>query len=115
MKVLETETIELYAKAVIAHDARIFDGKRINPNKFYYKIIACYNALLEKGCLHDFRSLLSYENPSVRGWAAVHLLETLETEALETLRDVAKGDGLSSLSAETVLEQWNKGEFKMPC
>lgn len=56
----------------------------------------------------QFKQLLEHSNSSVKSWVAVELLGTCEQLALETLKSVSEGNGINALTANSLMDMWNK-------
>lgn len=56
-------------------------------------------------------SILDHPNPSVRGWAATHLLGSDPDKALPVLRRLSALPGIIGFEAEMVIKEWNKGKL----
>ena len=76
------------------------------------RLHSCYKILRETD---DGRagiiSLISDENPHVRGWAAAHSLEWAPQIAKLALEDLRDSDGPASFSAKWTLKEFSKGRL----
>ena len=98
------------------HRQGIKKGDHRIANKAYDQLVGSYRELraLGKGGTDVLKELMDHEDDSVRAWAATHSLRTDTSKAVQTLKDVAKGPGMTAFSARMVLEEWEKGTFVMP-
>jgi hypothetical protein len=107
--------IETYISLATEHGECTLDGNYKNGNKAYAKLQAVikdiYNS--DKDVRKKFFELLHHENDSVKIWTATTLLKTFENEALKTLKEIElKSDNIFSLTAQTTIDVWHKGELK---
>lgn len=88
------------------------DYKEIN--KIYKEIIATIKKIYSIDPEFDsLKYLFNHENDSVKKWAASVLLFSNEKEkASKVLKDMSKGKGLASFTAEMTLSEWKKGNLK---
>ena len=110
------EEIKAYVSNAVAHASATEDGDANRANKAHDSLIQAYRNLNVFG-LEGLRALLplmEHENEGVRNWAATHCLELDEPKAKAVLLDLAKGDSLTSFSAEMVLSEWNQGALEVP-
>ena len=85
-----------------------------------YKVAnACYTTISEtvkflkkNGKLSELKAYLNHSAIGVRIWAATNLLPVLESEAMETLEQIAKESGIHSLDAEITIREWKKGNLR---
>jgi len=90
------------------------DYKKANSN--YRKNEKIFQKLLQLGkkACEELAQLLNHDNPHVRVSAATHLLSAKKKEAVRTLKKLSKESGIVSLDAKMVLQEWKKGNLKIP-
>jgi len=84
-------------------------------NKYAHYELECFKYLYKENRLNVLYDYLKHENHHIRLSVAYILLPLYTEESKTVLYEIAKGDyGLSGLSAEMILRQWQKGELKYP-
>ena len=108
--------ISKYIENAINHGEATNKGDHKKANKCYEKLIEAYLQIRNSGenWIDEFIELLLHENDSVKCWSATHLLKYREQEAIKTLKELNTGKGITSFDAEMVLEEWKKGNLKLP-
>lgn len=106
--------LDQYVNSAIAHGDASVDGNHNKANLNYDKIVKCFKELQKAGGSEKLLDLLRHDDASVRLWAATHSLESNEHKAVAVLHELSIADHFSSLSAQIVLDQWEKGEFVSP-
>lgn len=101
-----------FVVAATAQAASIEIGDYKKANALHKKIEKIVGVLKESGKLHELRDLLKHNSIGVRLWAAPYLLSLYEDEAISTLQEITKQPGIHSLTAETILSEWQKGNLK---
>lgn len=109
--------IDRYRAGAEAHGAATETGDHRRANACYRSLI---RALAEMRRSPDrglacLAPLLADEVPSVRCWAATHLLTLDEATAIETLEELATAQSpFVRFDAKMVLEEWRAGRLKIP-
>ncbi|MBZ4043676.1 DUF2019 domain-containing protein [Flavobacterium hibisci] len=88
------------------------NGDYKTANKYYDKIIKSANFIKNENEINIFYDYLSNPNVGVRLWSAYFLLPVNEREALKVLKDIVKTNEIHSLTAETTVKEWKKGNLK---
>lgn len=84
-------------------------------NKYAHYELECFKYLYKENRLNVLYDYLKHENHHIRLSVAYILLPLYTEESKTVLYEIAKGDyGLSGLSAEMILRQWQKGDLKYP-
>jgi hypothetical protein len=113
---LEKLIEEYKAQPKICSRIDYLDKKTIRANNNaiskMYKIVDAINKNFgQKGTI-EFQKLLDLKEDRINIWAAVHLLEKLnsskaiETKALKIIREVAKGDDITAFGFRHWLKDW---------
>ena len=105
--------LEVFEKAAIEHSLATESGDYKTANKNYPKIGKAATFLKNLGESHLVSKFLTHKIEGVRVWAAAYLLPIQERNAVKVLETVAKGHGIQSLNAETLLSEWRKGNLKL--
>ena len=114
MKIKNVETaLSIFEEASIRQSEAIETGDCKTANKFYAKIVLATNFLKDKNDINKLEKLLLHESIGVRLWSATYLLTSNETEAVKVLETIEKTSGINSLTAETTLSEWRKGNLNM--
>ncbi len=80
-------------------------------NNYYNLITKAATYLKEEGAIAELKPLLKNSSVGARLWAACYLLPVYEQESLSTLEQIVKGSGIHSLTAETTISEWKKGNL----
>jgi hypothetical protein len=94
-----------------ADATEIGDYKKANKN--YNNIIKAVDFIRDKKELLVLVPFLEHRNLGVRLWAATYLLPIREKFAIRTLEEISSGKGIHSLTAETTLDEWQKGNLSL--
>ena len=108
--------VDQYVCEATEHRDATEQGDAPRANRNYHRLIKTRNRIISLGenGIDALLGLLKHENPGVRCWVATHLIQTHPEKAIPVLEHVAEGDGLCSLSAEIVLQEWRNGTLKVP-
>lgn len=109
-KILTDKYIEL----AIIHGNTLQNGMHIEANKSYKEIIKVFNLIKKSNEKVDdiLLEIMNNENINVQIWAATHSLSSNKNikESVKKLNEISRrtGIGIVRLSAQMVLENWNK-------
>jgi hypothetical protein len=113
-KIIDTATAILkFEEAATKHAEATEQGDYKTANKNYAIIVKVVTFLKEHDEIQKLSELLSHSSDGVKGWAATYLLPLKEREAMKALGEIAKGSGIHSLTAETTISEWEKGNLKL--
>ncbi len=87
-------------------------GDYKNGNKNYDKIIKVISFLKTENSIESLLQYLSHSSIGVRLWSACYILPINEKMAIKVLENITKEEGIISLTAETTLNEWKKGNLK---
>ena len=110
------ELLRQYSEHAKAHYEFLLKADHEQANWNYDELMA----LLEELAKPEYSGgtallrLLDVEDPTVRLAAASHCLNIDEPRSLGVLRKLAKSKGLNGFRAELVLEEWKKGNLRIP-
>lgn len=104
--------LEIFVEASIKQAEATEQGDYKMGNKYYNKIIDAANYLKNEDAINSLKVLLSSPFVGVRLWAACYWLSVDENEGVKVLEEIAKNTDIHSLTAETTLSEWNKGNLK---
>lgn len=111
------QLLEEYTRAAILQRTASRDGDYRKANATYRVLDAIVHELRAREATEQarFLELLNEDRIEVRGWSAVHALIFAPEKAIPVLEQIASGpESLEEFSARMVLDQWRKGEFKLP-
>lgn len=114
MKAASDSALASYREAAHNHGAATLSGDSDRANRAAKNIRAMYLELARLNELERLRDLLVDDDPSVRSWAASHLLHTLPREAEPALRELAKRDDILGFNSSMALHEWKGGRLKPP-
>lgn len=108
--------IDKYVKFAAIHGECTESGDYKQGNKAHDILLKALSKLRASGDQgrQALVALLQHENASVRLWAASHLLKTAPAIAIEKIKEIAAGNGMLALCAETVLSEFAKGTLEIP-
>jgi hypothetical protein len=113
-KIKDKETaLSLFEEAAIKHAEATEQGDYKTANKSYAVISKAIMFLKEHNEIACLSKFLNHPSDGVKSWAAAYLLPIEEKKAIQVLEDVAKGNGIRSLAAETALSEWRKGNLRL--
>lgn len=111
MKNIET-ALEFFLEASVKQVEATEIGDYKSANKYYDRIIKSTNFLKDENAIDRLLDYLSSPYVGVRLWSACFLLPLYEQKGIKILKDIAKTKGIHSLTAETTLSEWKKGNLK---
>lgn len=111
-KIKDQQTaLAVFIEAAIKQAEATEQGDYKNGNKYYDQIIKSAEFLKKTNSVNILLSLLSNPSVGIRLWAAYFLLPINEKEAIKALQAISKISGIHSLTAETTLKEWQKGNL----
>jgi hypothetical protein len=112
MKIKNIETaLSIFEEASIKQSEATEIGDYKTGNKFYAKIILAGNFLKNENEINQLKKFLSHKSVGVRLWSAFYMLIFDEKEGVKILEDIAIMPGIHSLTAQTTLDEWRKGNL----
>lgn len=113
MKIKDIKTaLEIFEEACIKHSKATEQGDYKTANKYYTEIINSVGYLKSVSEISNLRDFLCSPFVGVRLWAASYWLAVNEQEGIMVLEEIVKSPGIHSLTAETTLSEWKKGNLK---
>ena len=106
------EALEIFEEACIKQSEATEQGDYKTGNKYHSKIIKAVTFLKSKNAISSLKDCLSSPFVSVRLWSACYWLSVNEGEGIKFLEEIVKTPGINSLTAETTLSEWRKGNLR---
>ena len=103
--------ITLFQEAAIKQVESTKYGDYKTGNKYYDLISKVANYLKEKDAIVKLKPLLYNPSVGVRLWSAYYLLPFYENESIAVLEQIVKESDIHSLTAETTISEWKKGNL----
>lgn len=102
-----------FAEDVARQTDAIWSGDHKTGNKHAKRYISTFRKLRAMGDVgrDALGVLLAHERPDVRVTAAAYLLRHRTAEALEVLREAARGQGLIAFEASQAIKRWEEGSW----
>lgn len=114
MKIKNIDTaLSIFEEASIKQSEAAETGDYKTGNKLYAKIVLAANFLKNENAISKLEIFLLHESAGVRLWSASYLLTCNEKEAVKVLESIEKSSGINSLTAETTLSEWRKGNLNL--
>jgi hypothetical protein len=115
MAAAQKDSLSVFASAVIEQGECIARGDHRGGNREAKKYVSAARTLLADGSptIDRFCKLLDHDHDDVRVMAAAFLLKERTKEAVATLRQVARNDGLAALGAKMTLKRYARGELEI--
>ena len=111
-KINDIETaLAVFEEAAIKQAEATEEGDYKTGNKRYNEITKATAFIKNEGAVDSLRQFLSHTSIGVRMWAACYLLPVDEKEGERVLKEIAKSSGIHSLTADTTLSEWKKGNL----
>lgn len=104
--------LEVFEESAVKQAAATEQGDYKTGNKCYDRIIKAVAFLKSENEISQLEKYLFDSSVGVRLWSACYLLPINEREGIRVLEDIAKSAGIHSLTAETTLSEWRKGNLK---
>ena len=105
--------LEKFIQSAIGEAEAEVEGNPKKADKFGKKMREIAISLYKADRIEELEILLTHENPSVRGNAAIKLLPFATEKAEDVLQELAEKSGLSIyFVARNTLEEWRKGNIK---
>lgn len=111
MKDIKT-VLGIFEEACINHAEATEQGDYKNGNKYYNKIVKAVTFLKKENAINSLKDYLSSSLVGVRLWAAYYWLGVNEKEGIKVLEEIVKRKDIHSLTAETTISEWKKGNLK---
>jgi hypothetical protein len=113
MKIKDIEkALEIFEEACIKHSEATEQGDYKTGNKYHSKILKAVTFLKSENAISNLKDCLSSPFVGVRLWSACYWLPVNEQEGIKVLEEIVKSPGINSLTAETTLSEWKKGNLK---
>lgn len=113
MKIKDIRTaLEIFEEASMKQAEATERGDYKTGNKCYDRINKAANFLKNENAICSIKEFLSSPFVGVRLWAACYWLSVNENEGTLVLEEIVKSSGIHSLTAETTLSEWKKGNLK---
>ncbi|MBL0304674.1 MAG: DUF2019 domain-containing protein [Chitinophagaceae bacterium] len=114
MKIKDKKTaLASFEESAVKHADATGQGDYKTANKCYANIVKAINFLKEQAEVAALIDCLCHSSAGVRNWAATYLLPVKEKEAIKVLEEIVRKKDIHSLSAETTLSEWRKGNLKL--
>lgn len=113
MKNIES-ALEIFLESAIKEVEATEIGDFKTVNKCYKKITESMNYLKSKNEIYNLKDYLHNPSVGIRLWVACYWLNINEKEGLRVIENIVKSkdSGIYSLTAETTLSEWKKGNLK---
>ncbi len=107
--------IDDFSAASQKHYQFTMTGERQKTNQQANLLNLAAKKILASGeeAINQFVVLLNHKEESVRAMAGAYLLKDRTSLAVETLKPIAKGNGILALGAKMTLERYKKGELEI--
>ncbi|NVB83320.1 MAG: HEAT repeat domain-containing protein [Kofleriaceae bacterium] len=110
-----TKLVVQFAEDVVLQTDAIWRGDHKTGNKHAKRYIATFQKLRTMGDVgrDALAALLVHERPDVRVMAAAFLLRHRTPDALDVLRDAARGSGGAAFGASEAIKRWEEGTWAL--
>ncbi len=108
-----TEALAAFEEAASAHSAATDNGDARKANRNWKRVVRAVSVLHKQNAIPQLFPLLGHLTAGVQVWAASYLLPVDEQMATIVLEEVANSNGIQSLGAGIVLEEWRAGRLKL--
>lgn len=108
-----SSAIEIFKEAANKQAEATEKGDYKTGNKCYDEIVRVITFLKNENAISNLFNLLSNASIGIRMWAAFYLLPTYPKDSIEVLEKIAKRNDIHSLTAETTLNEWRKGNLNI--
>lgn len=115
MKKIESiaDALSEFEVAANNHAQSTEQGNYKEANKNYGKIIKAITYLKEHNAINELAIFIGHASVGIRLWASTYLLPVKESEAMKVLQQIVKKGDIHSLTAETTINEWQKGNLKL--
>ncbi len=106
---------EELAHSAIEQDEAILAGDIQASRRYGNRLVSRWQRIQRLGdaAKEELSKFLDHPNASARLAAAAFLLKFKHDEAMAVLRDLAKGEGLVSFSAQECIKRWEEGTWDL--
>lgn len=112
-RIINIETaLLLFKEAAIRHAEATEQGDHKKANISFDQIVEAVDFLKSNNSNDQLLGLFLEPSAGVQMWAATYLLPSHEKESMKILNQIVRLGGILSLSAETTLDEWKKGNLK---
>lgn len=105
------EALETFKKAAIKHAEATESGDYKTGNKCFREITKSVDFLKKENKINLLKKFLSHASIGLRIWSSSYLLSINDQESKKVLEEIAKSSGIHSLTANTTLTEWKKGNL----
>lgn len=112
MEIVE-KVIKTFVDAAVKHGECTNRGDYRTANKQYKIMFKSLQQLkVHEDGIIQFKELMEHQSDYVRLWSSTHLLRVEEEKAKKHLKSLAKKSEIISLTAQTTLDEWEKGNLQ---
>ena len=104
--------LAIFEKAALEQAEATLQGDYKTGNKRYDEIIKAAAFLKSENAIDNLQNYLFHPSVGVRLWAACYWLPINEREGIKVLEEIVKRPDIHSLTAETTISEWKKGNLK---
>ncbi len=104
--------LEVFKEAAKCQAEATEKGNYKLANKYYNKIVSATLLLKNTNSLTLLTDLMTDYSIGVRLWSACYLLPINEKESISVLEKIAKEPNIHALTADTTINEWEKGNLK---
>jgi hypothetical protein len=110
------ELLSSYAESAAINGQSSTNGDFESANRHYKVLQIICRELKERGidAQRSLLRLLVHDDPTVRLWAASHVIEFAPKEGMMALMALADMEGITGIEAETTLNEWMEGRLRFP-
>ncbi len=111
-KIKDIETaLVIFEEAAIKQAEATESGDYKTGNKYYNEIRKAVDFIKSINAINELEPFLSHGSVGVRMWSACYYLPVDESIGLKVLEDIVKDSSIHSLTAETTISEWKKGNL----
>ena len=108
-----TTALEQFEEAAKGHGESVEISDYKAGNKYYKKIASAITYLKDQNQIEQLMKFIDHESIGVRLWTAAYLLPVQSERAVEVLNKIKSGNSIHSFTAETTLNEWEKGRLAL--
>ena len=108
-----TSAWKTFEEAANMHALATEQGDYKSANKNYDIVVKIITYLKDNNAIDKLLIFLNNPSIGVRMAAATYLLPKYENEGLKTLDDIRNSKGIHSLTASTIINEWENGNLKL--